>query len=72
MEILIPYIIIKYNKDPKIINDVIDYLFIDNDATKKTMKKEQKQKKESIVVINPSFFDKKISIIKHKITKNNR
>lgn len=53
MEILIPYIIIKYNKDPKIINDVIDYLFIDNDATKKTMKKEQKQKKESIVVINP-------------------
>ena len=49
MEILIPYIIIKYNKDPKIINDLIDYIFIDSDTTKKKTKKE----KESIIVFNP-------------------
>lgn len=50
MEFLIPYIIIKYNKDPKIINDVIDYLFIDNESTKKNVKK---KKKQSVIVINP-------------------
>ena len=50
MELLIPYIIIKYNKDPKIINDAIDYLFIDNESTKKDVKK---KKKQSVIVINP-------------------
>ena len=49
MEFLIPYIIIKYNKDPKIINDVIDYLFVINESTKKNVKK----KKQSVIVINP-------------------